>query len=137
MFNQFSPYGYQSTYDRQPMQQMQQAQAQQPQQYQNTNIVFVSGLEGARAYQLPPNSNVLLMDSENQRFYVKSTDNLGVPKLSGYVFSNEDIQTQQTQQQQVQQVQAQNTELLNEMVAQINELNAFRKNVEEKMAELL
>lgn len=41
-----------------------------------TNITFVNGIEGAKAFQLRQNSNVLLMDSDNSKFYVKSTDNL-------------------------------------------------------------
>lgn len=56
---------------------------------QNTNITFVNGMEGAKAFQLSPNSNVLLMDSDNSKFYVKSTDNLGVPKISSYSFSED------------------------------------------------
>lgn len=68
----------------------------QPQNYQNspsfsqnTNITFVNGIEGAKAVQLSPNSNVLLMDSDNSKFYVKSTDNLGVPKITSYSFTED------------------------------------------------
>jgi uncharacterized lipoprotein YehR (DUF1307 family) len=31
------------------------------------------------------------MDSENSKFYVKRTDNLGVAKISSYVFSEEEV----------------------------------------------
>ena len=53
---------------------------QQMQQYgmPNNSIIWVQGIEGARAYQLYyPNSKVLLMDSEKDIFYLKSTDDFG------------------------------------------------------------
>lgn len=46
-----------------------------------TNITFVNGIECAKAFQLRQNSNVLLMDSDNYKFYVKSTDNLGIANI--------------------------------------------------------
>lgn len=70
---------------------------QQNQQYNNnnlqtdTNITFVNGIEGAKAFQLRPNQSVILMDSDNSKFYVKSTDNLGVAKISSYSFVEDDI----------------------------------------------
>ena len=48
----------------------------------HNNINWVQGVEGAKAYQLAPNSNVLLMDSEtNGRFYIKTCDNIGMSTL--------------------------------------------------------
>ena len=44
-----------------------------PQYYQqpNNGINWVQGIEGGKAYQLPPNSNAVLMDSENDGiFYI-------------------------------------------------------------------
>ena len=47
---------------------------QQNQQLQNsnmqtdTNITFVNGIEGAKAFQLRPNQSVILMDSDNSKF---------------------------------------------------------------------
>ena len=51
--------------------------------YPNGNsIIWVQGIEGAKAYQLAPNSNVQLMDSENEgRFYIKVSDNVGMCTL--------------------------------------------------------
>lgn len=46
-----------------------------------TNITFVNSIEDDNAFQLRPNSNVLLMDSNNSKFYVKSTDNLGIANI--------------------------------------------------------
>lgn len=51
-------------------------------QVQNVNrqsIIWVNGEEGARAYQLAPNSSAMLLDAENEgRFYIKTTDNIGM-----------------------------------------------------------
>ena len=49
---------------------------------QQNGIIWVQGIEGAKAYQLTPNSNVMLMDSEsNNRFYIKVSDNVGMCTL--------------------------------------------------------
>lgn len=55
-------------------------QTQTPsQQVQQSSIIWVSGETGAKSYLVAPNSTVLLMDSENQRFYLKSSDASGMP----------------------------------------------------------
>lgn len=60
-----------------------------PQFIQN-GINWVQGLEGAKAYQLMPNSNVILMDSENDGFfYIKVSDNVGICNLR--VFKYEEV----------------------------------------------
>lgn len=57
---------------------------------QSNNITWVQGIEGAKAYQLMPNSNAILMDSENDgRFYIKVSDNVGMCTLR--TFSYEEI----------------------------------------------
>lgn len=54
-------------------------------------IKWVQGLEGAKSYQLMPNSNVVLMDSENDgMFYIKSSDNVGMCKIR--TFKYEEVQ---------------------------------------------
>ncbi len=51
--------------------------------YQQKNgINWVQGIEGAKAFQLPPNSNTVLLDSENDGlFYIKICDNIGMCSL--------------------------------------------------------
>lgn len=45
-------------------------------------ILWVQGIEGAKAYQLPPSSNVMLLDSDTEgRFYIKTSDNIGMCNL--------------------------------------------------------
>ena len=65
------------------------SQYQVPQQ-NNNGITWVQGIEGAKAYQLQPNSNVMLMDSENEgTFYIKVSDNVGMCNLR--VFKYQEI----------------------------------------------
>ena len=48
-------------------------------QYNNdTNLIFVNGLEGTRCYRIRPHQTVLLVDSTQSRIYLKSTDTLGI-----------------------------------------------------------
>lgn len=53
----------------------------------NTGIIWVQGVEGAKAYQLMPNSNAMLLDSENEgRFYIKTSDNVGMCTLRTFAY---------------------------------------------------
>jgi len=77
---------YYSPYQNQYMSQMQQnppVQFQQTPQYaptQNNNgLIWVQGEAGAKSYLVAPNTTVMLMDSETQRFYLKSSDASGMP----------------------------------------------------------
>ena len=49
-------------------------------------LIPVTGFEGAKAYQLPPNSSVALFDKENDIFYIKTTDAGGYPTIREYEF---------------------------------------------------
>lgn len=75
------------------MQPMQQTQNQQS----NNGIIWVQGEEGAKAYMVAPGNSVLLMDSENSAFYIKSSDNSGMPmplRIFDYAERNAKQQTQ-------------------------------------------
>ena len=68
------------------------------QRMMNNGIVWVQGVEGAKAFQLMPNSNALLMDSENDGiFYIKTSDNIGMCNLR--VFKYEEVNNTPTQTQ--------------------------------------
>lgn len=59
----------------------------QQQTPQNNGIIWVQGIEGAKAYQLTPNSNAVLLDSENEGvFYIKISDNVGMCTLRIFSF---------------------------------------------------
>lgn len=51
----------------------------QPTPQSNNGLVWVQGEAGAKSYLTAPNSTVLLMDSESDSFYLKSTDASGMP----------------------------------------------------------
>lgn len=65
---------YPSPYGQQQPQQM--PQAAQPAQ---SSITWVQGLAAAKSYPVAPATSVLLMDSEESRFYIKSSDVSGMP----------------------------------------------------------
>ena len=61
-----------------------------PSRGNNSNsITWVQGIEGAKAFQLMPNSNVILMDSESDKFYIKSSDNIGMCNLRTFNYVEE------------------------------------------------
>lgn len=54
-------------------------------------INWVQGIEGAKAFQMMPGSNIVLMDSENENiFYIKVCDNVGMCSLR--TFKYEELQ---------------------------------------------
>lgn len=55
------------------------------QRYQQ-NLIRVTGIEGAKAYQMPPNSVVALFDANEDMFYVKSSDGAGFPTIRSFKF---------------------------------------------------
>jgi hypothetical protein len=60
--------------------QIQQNVPQQQVQPQNNGIIWVQGEQAAKGYPVTPNQSVLLMDSEQSTFYIKSADNAGMPQ---------------------------------------------------------
>ncbi|MBR1445460.1 MAG: hypothetical protein IJ586_00025 [Alloprevotella sp.] len=100
----YSPYGW-----------GQQITAPQP----INGLVSVTGMEGARAYQLPPNSSMPLFDANEDIMYVKTTDGAGFPTVKAYRFAL------------LEQQEAQNAEYVSRaefeaLVAKIEELKEVR-----------
>lgn len=101
-YNNYYPATYQNPmqypqYSQQSMpQQMQYSQAPMMQQPMHSNgIIWVSGEIGARAYPSPaPGQSILLMDSENKRFYIRGTDASGMPLPLRTFAYTEEVQTQ-------------------------------------------
>ena len=68
----YSPYFFGKNYN----------QYQQQQETPTNNLLWVQGIEGAKALMLPPNSKVICLDSEiENRAYIKISDELGATKL--------------------------------------------------------
>ncbi len=64
--------------------QVQQTPQQQP---INQGLLWVQGEAGAKSYLVAPNTTVLLMDSEAQHFYLKSTDGAGMPNMRTFEYT--------------------------------------------------
>lgn len=47
-------------------------------QLPSNNILWVQGIEGAKAQQILPGNTLLLLDSEQDRFYIKACDQYGI-----------------------------------------------------------
>lgn len=63
-------------------------QYQQPvPNYSANQLIRVTGIEGAKAYQMPANSTVALFDSGSDLMYIKSTDGAGFPTIRTFQFS--------------------------------------------------
>lgn len=82
MYNNYFPVTYPQT---QPM------SYPQYQQTQSTGINWVQGIEGAKAYPVAPNANVMLMDSSANTFYIKSADATGRPTISLYDYEERKV----------------------------------------------
>lgn len=60
------------------------------------NIIWVQGIEGAKAWQLPPSSMAILLDSEVEgKMYIKVTDNIGMGSLRIFNYVEEIVQPAQ------------------------------------------
>ena len=91
--NQYQPYQYQYAPQVQPpMDRLAQLQAQQyqmagtqmslPNQHpaqSNQSLIYVQGESAAKSWMVGAGQSVLLMDSENPVFYIKSADASGIP----------------------------------------------------------
>lgn len=69
---------YQSNYNIQPTSQPA-LNTPQTNQSNNSGIVWVQGEAGAKSYLVGAGNSVMLMDSEQSVFYIKSTDQSGMP----------------------------------------------------------
>lgn len=82
-----------------PLQMQQPWSRPQPQQMpvpqQQNQLIRVTGIDGARAYQMPPNSVAPLFDSDNDILFVKSTDGAGFPTIRAFRFEAIDMERQQ------------------------------------------
>lgn len=123
----FQPYSYQDqlnqlrTANQMPMQGFQMPMQQlRP---DPTGLNWVQGEAGAKSWYITPGSTVLLMDSENQRFYLKSADMNGVPAMRTFEYSEVGAQKPQEA------TQADN-------FVTVESFNEFRNDVMKKLDEL-
>lgn len=100
----FQPYPYQDQLNQlrnqnpMPMQGFQMPMSRPDQ----NGLNWVQGEAGAKSWIVNPGATVLLMDSENQRFYVKSADMNGVPAMRTFQYTEVGGQSPQAVPQQAQ-----------------------------------
>lgn len=63
-----------------------QPQQQQPAQV-NTNKIYVTGIDDARARQLPPNSDFIFLDNDKPLLYRKTVDATGKMEIKAFKIS--------------------------------------------------
>ena len=136
MQNNYFPATYQPYY-----------QYQQPTYQPQTNytsqsgITWVDGVSSARAYPVANGTSILLMNSNENVFYIKSADQSGMPSIRIYDYS-ERVITQPTTQPQVVQpvqevpvqsetIQAESIDMSNYVTKE--ELNKAKQAIEEKI----
>ena len=54
-------------------------------------VVRVSGIDGAKAYQMPPNSAAPMFSDREDVFFIKTTDGAGFPTLQAYAYNKIDL----------------------------------------------
>lgn len=55
-------------------------------QQQSASLIRVTGIEGAKAYQMPANSTSALFDANEDIMYIKTTDGAGFPTIRTFKF---------------------------------------------------
>ena len=87
-------------YSAQPVQMPQQySYAQAPAPNPQNDIHWVQGSSGAKAYYVEPGKSALLMDSESNKFYIKSADQSGMPlplRSFRYTEEAEEVESQKS-----------------------------------------
>ena len=96
-YNNGFPIGYQPMYPQYNYLPQQQVVQQQSQQNDN-GILWVQGEAGAKSWAVAPGKSVMLMDSESNTFYIKSSDNSGMP-MPLRIFDYKERTIQQSQPQ--------------------------------------
>jgi len=96
-----SPYGinpYNFSQNQLPQNNFQQpTQMPQLNTFQN-NLIKVTGINGAKAYQMQPNGAIALFDDSNDVFFIKTTDGANFPTIRMFQFSEiKEEQSQQTE----------------------------------------
>lgn len=94
-YNNYFPVGYQpGLYPTMYAQPTLPTITSQPQS--SNGIVWVQGEAGAKAYPVAAGNSMLLMDSESEQFYIKSTDASGMPMPLRVFHYKEVVQTSET-----------------------------------------
>lgn len=93
-FNNNNNYSYNNNSNNMPYPQPSSfASYQQPNTVQSqsqNNVIWVRGKENARSMQLQPNSTLIMLDNQANKFYIKTTDDIGLGRLRIFNYSEQD-----------------------------------------------
>lgn len=137
LYNNGFPQGYSYYQNQAPP--MQLVQAQMPSAQNNTvdnGIVWVQGEAGAKAYPVPANGSAMLMDSEQQVFYIKTVDMSGMPNALR-IFDYTERGNQPKTQSPLENVETNDSSKYEELEKQITDLNNKIKELEEQLLEVV
>ena len=91
---QMNNYAYNSSNSQSPYPASAQQQSlnyqQAPMQQAQNNLIWVRGKENARSMQLQPNSTIIMLDNQANKFYIKTTDDIGLGRLRVFSYSEEE-----------------------------------------------
>ena len=127
------PYPYYNSYMNGYYQQnapMTQNNAQYGQAVQGGSLVWVQGENAAKSYPITPNSTIMLMDSESQKFYLKSADSSGMP-LPLRIFEYSEI-SEKTEPEPKSEINLDNYVTRDELDRRLSELSNGTKKKKEK-----
>ena len=98
----------------------------QPANPQDNSINWVQGEAGAKSYPVAPSQSVMLMDSENEVFYIKTVDASGMP-LPLRIFDYKERNAQEKEIEEVPQIDMSNYITREEFEKRMNGINNSRK----------
>lgn len=102
-------------------------------QQQGGGLIWVQGIEAAKSHPVSAGQSVLLMDSESNRFYIKSADASGMPlplRVFDYTEHNVAVKQQETRTEHTVDLSAYVTR--DELEARISEIVANKRNADEQ-----
>lgn len=132
-YNNGFPVGYQQVYPQYnyvPQQPYNQSVVQQQPAQQSVvdnGILWVQGEAGAKSWAVAPGKSVMLMDSESNTFYIKSSDQSGMP-MPLRIFDYTERNTQQQQSQVLQHKEIDTSQFVT--------WDAFDKRLKERLQEM-
>ena len=100
---------------------------QQPQSQSINNVLEVMGPESAQAFQIGPNSKVILMDASKPIFYCKQSDSSGFAATKAFQYNEISL----NELMEPQQVQSHEDNSPNPEYITKSEFNDFKKMIEE------
>ena len=98
----------------------------QPTNPQDNSINWVQGEAGAKSYPVAPSQSVMLMDSENEVFYIKTVDASGMP-LPLRIFDYKERKENEKKVEEVSQIDMSEYITREEFEKRINGINNSRK----------